>query len=197
MIGYIYVIKNDINDKLYVGQTINRLSRRFSIHCNPNNNSNGAITKAICKYGKRHCKILAVEIIEDDVRDNLLDKLNLLEKSYIQTFNSLAPNGYNLLVGGKNTSKPLWLKKKISQSLLGNPKLATWKGKKFSEEHKLRLAESNKMSKPVVCVETGQTFNSIAKAAKEFDIPRVSMSVALRTKGIYSGKVTIRYYLGD
>lgn len=197
MVGYIYLIVNDMNNRLYVGQTINTLNRRFSIHCNPNNGSNSIITKAICKYGKRHFKMTVLETIEDDIRDNLLDKLNLLEKSYIQSFNTIAPHGYNLLIGGKNTSKPAWLKKKISQSLLGNPKLATWKGKKFSEEHKQKLTMANKMSRPVICVENGHVFNSISKAAQYFGIPRVTIASALRVKGIYSKKVTLRYYLGD
>lgn len=33
MIGKIYKIVNDINDKVYVGQTIQKLSARFYKHC--------------------------------------------------------------------------------------------------------------------------------------------------------------------
>jgi predicted GIY-YIG superfamily endonuclease len=31
--GYIYVIENDVNDKIYVGKTTDALSNRFSKHC--------------------------------------------------------------------------------------------------------------------------------------------------------------------
>lgn len=31
--GYIYIIKNDINDKAYVGKTLNSLEKRFKEHC--------------------------------------------------------------------------------------------------------------------------------------------------------------------
>lgn len=46
----IYVIKNDINNKLYVGQSLNA-EERFTSHCKGDYN-NSLIDKAIQKYGK-------------------------------------------------------------------------------------------------------------------------------------------------
>ena len=46
----IYVIKNDINNKLYVGQSLNA-EERFTSHCKGDYN-NFLIDKAIQKYGK-------------------------------------------------------------------------------------------------------------------------------------------------
>ena len=90
----IYVIKNYINDKVYVGQAINP-HRRFIQHlCNGNRQlDNLPIHKAIHKYGKEN---FYYEILEYDIKD-YDDK----EKYWIKTLNSIAPNGYNILEGGE------------------------------------------------------------------------------------------------
>lgn len=61
--GYIYKIVNDINDKIYIGQTIKSLARRFYQHCymseykeNPTT-YNTQLSQAIRKYGKEHFSI--------------------------------------------------------------------------------------------------------------------------------------------
>lgn len=58
----IYVIKNDINNKLYVGQSLNA-EERFTLHCKGDYN-NSLIDKAIQKYGKKHfgLKLLKVKL---------------------------------------------------------------------------------------------------------------------------------------
>lgn len=86
----IYIIKNDINEKVYIGQSINP-KERFKSHCK-NSNDNSLITKAIFKYGKEH---FSYEILELDIKD-----YNEKEKFYITLFNSLSPNGYNVQLGG-------------------------------------------------------------------------------------------------
>lgn len=85
---YIYKISNDINDKIYIGQT-NNVKRRFTEHCQKNENS--IIHKAIVKYGKEHFKI---EIL------GYFENYNEKEEYYIKFFNSIIPNGYNVLPGG-------------------------------------------------------------------------------------------------
>lgn len=62
----IYVIKNDINDKLYIGQAIDA-AKRFDTHCKPSSaRDNTLIDKAIQKYGKEH---FWFEIIEHGISD--------------------------------------------------------------------------------------------------------------------------------
>lgn len=58
----IYVIKNDINNKLYVGQSLNA-EKRFMSHCKGDYN-NSLIDKAIQKYGKNifGLKLLKVKL---------------------------------------------------------------------------------------------------------------------------------------
>lgn len=191
MTGYIYLIRNKTNGKLYIGQTIGNVRQRWAMHSNPKNKN--LIARAIQKYGKRSFDFSIVETISDQNKDSLLDKLNMLEKSYIQSWNCLVPNGYNILIGGKNAAKSESVKLKISKSLKGNPALRSNLGKKFSEEHKERMSKSSRWSRPVICLENQKTYLSITHAAKELNIPRTSLSQSLRKTGIYKGSVTVKY----
>lgn len=87
---YIYIITNDINNKVYIGQS-NDPKYRFNQHCHPNND-NSLIDLAIQKYGKEH---FTMSILEGPIRN-----YNEREKYYILKYNSLRPNGYNILEGG-------------------------------------------------------------------------------------------------
>lgn len=86
----IYVIKNDINQKLYIGQSLNA-EERFKSHCKKNYD-NSLVDAAIQKYGKEYFR---VEILEKQI-----ENYNEKEKYWIKEMNSLAPNGYNILEGG-------------------------------------------------------------------------------------------------
>lgn len=90
----IYIIKNDINNKVYIGQAINTV-HRFKTHCKPSSLRDGLlIDKAIHKYGSKH---FYVEILESQI-----ENYNEREQYWIQFYNSLKPNGYNILPGGEN-----------------------------------------------------------------------------------------------
>lgn len=85
MIG-IYKIENLINHKIYVGQSIH-IERRWREHCRPSTRS--LISSAIKKYGKEN---FSFQILEECSRDELNEK----EDFYIQKFNCVVPNGYNI-----------------------------------------------------------------------------------------------------
>jgi len=87
---YIYIITNDINSKVYIGQS-NDPKHRFNQHCRPNSD-NSLIDLAIQKYGKEH---FTMSILEGPIKN-----YNEREKYYILKYNSLRPNGYNTLEGG-------------------------------------------------------------------------------------------------
>lgn len=90
----IYIIKNDINDKVYIGQSINA-EERFVQHCKPSSAKDGSlIAKAIQKYGKEH---FWIEILEKQI-----ENYNEREIYWIEFYNSLTPNGYNIQKGGEN-----------------------------------------------------------------------------------------------
>lgn len=84
----IYKIVNIINNKVYIGQSINSLNR-FKQHCE---NKNSLIGKAIQKYGKENFQLEILGRFED---------YNEKEKYYINFYRSLSPYGYNLAKGGE------------------------------------------------------------------------------------------------
>lgn len=98
MTGKIYKIVNDINDKVYVGQTIRTLAQRFQKHCSYSDDVNRtmAIKKAIHKYGRDHFKI---ELLEELIDCNQ-ELLNEREIYWIAYYNAYT-NGYNLTKGGQ------------------------------------------------------------------------------------------------
>lgn len=89
----VYIIKNDINDKVYIGQAKDAKSR-FQAHCKPSSahSENDLVAKDIQKYGREH---FSYEILESQVED-----YNEKEKYYIRQYNSLLPYGYNIMEGG-------------------------------------------------------------------------------------------------
>lgn len=104
--GVIYVITNNVNGKQYVGQAVSYSPngrewgshRRWSAHLK--NARNGKcecrlLESAICKYGEDAFKV-------EDILACSIQELNEYEKRYIQEYNTLVPNGYNLMTGGGN-----------------------------------------------------------------------------------------------
>lgn len=98
MIG-IYKFTNKINNKSYIGQSINieeRKKKHISASYYPQSNTyNTVFHQAIRKYGidSFDFKILTICKVEE---------LDSLEKYYIEKYNSIVPNGYNMTPGGEN-----------------------------------------------------------------------------------------------
>ena len=64
MLGLIYIITNLINNKVYIGQTIQTLEKRWQGHCRKSCSKNEAdmqIKRAIYKYGKENFTIKVIE----------------------------------------------------------------------------------------------------------------------------------------
>ncbi|RWZ87199.1 MAG: hypothetical protein EO766_11755 [Hydrotalea sp. AMD] len=113
--------------KSYIGQT-KHLSRRISGHKDPKSECT-ALRNAIQKYG---FESLTLEILANNLT---LDEANTLEQQLILEHNTLAPNGYNLHIGGINFIRSEELKQKLSEH---HPR----KGKHLSEEHKQNISKS-------------------------------------------------------
>jgi group I intron endonuclease len=92
------------------------------------------IGNAITKYGTDNFN----KTILENVPENQMDEL---EQEYIKKYNSLYPNGYNLLDGGNsNKHHHEKTKKKISEK--GKGRIAWNKGISLTEEHKKNLSKS-------------------------------------------------------
>lgn len=108
MIG-IYKIENLINGKVYIGQSINvekRLHEHFyKSNCKKDVSYKSALHSAIRKYGASN---FSTEILCSCDYSELDD----LEKFYIKKYNSISPNGYNILSGGQLVKAvPIFCKK--------------------------------------------------------------------------------------
>lgn len=94
--GYIYKITNIETGKCYIGETVQDYNRRWNKHINSLNYREGCplLKTAMKKHGieKFKFEILIVCFDEDLVK---------YEKEYIKRYNSIAPNGYNILTGGQ------------------------------------------------------------------------------------------------
>lgn len=90
----IYIIKNKINDKVYVGQALDS-AERFRNHCKPSSAKDGSLIDfAIQKYG--------VENFWFEILESQIENYNEREKYWIKYFNCQNPNGYNILAGGED-----------------------------------------------------------------------------------------------
>lgn len=91
----IYKIENLLTRKVYIGQSIH-IETRWQEHCRPSSDS--VIGRAIRKYGKEN---FSFEILKECKEEDL----NIMEEYYIQLYNSVVPNGYNIeekVKGGRN-----------------------------------------------------------------------------------------------
>lgn len=90
------MITNQINGKIYIGQTIQPLAQRLQRHFCLGESSAAemgmAIKRAVKKYGKENFKAVVLEECDRSVSDDR-------EKYYIQKYDSYN-NGYNCTKGG-------------------------------------------------------------------------------------------------
>lgn len=103
MFGIIYIITNSINDKVYIGQTIQTLKSRWQAHCRKGSleEQNMQIKRAIKKYGKENFSIKELERCS-------IAELDEKEIYYISLYDSYK-KGYNSTKGGKSGTKELKL----------------------------------------------------------------------------------------
>ena len=95
MMGYIYIIRNTINDHVYVGQTTRDIETRWKEHLRHiNQDKKQILGYAMTKYGKDNFFIEQLE----ECDDALLDEREQYWISHFDSFN----DGYNATLGGAN-----------------------------------------------------------------------------------------------
>lgn len=135
----IYKLTNQINGKVYIGQTRQSLRKRLNSHRYAASNFKGCpfLGSAIRKYG---WTAFTAEILAET---NSNAELNLLEIGFIETFRSMDCNfGYNLVCGGYGgpPSKEISDERSRKYTGTGNPRY----GKKVSEHTKRLMREGLK-----------------------------------------------------
>lgn len=145
----IYIIKNNINDKCYIGQHIlkSENNRQYM-------GKGLGIQEAYKQYGRQHFYKEILEIVEDNTAKRLI--VSEREKYWIKKLNTLEPNGYNRHPGGIGGSTKQSSQKSVETRKLNGynhtqqtkDKISkSHKGKTFSQEHKKHLSENHRLIK--------------------------------------------------
>lgn len=221
MIG-VYKIVNQVNNKVYIGQSLD-IEKRKEKHRNRTHNEH--LKNAIEKYGKENFKFEVLFIAdENEAKSKIRKLLNENETKFIKEYNALDNRfGYNINEGGRmgwkhteaskqkmrearakqvfteasykkgaekrkghlvsdETRKKIGLKSLgrkhsnetkeiIREKSIGNKNKI---GKKISDEAKQKIKEARAKqvikSKKVVCVNTGEVFNSVKEAGEKYVI---------------------------
>ena len=98
--GSIYLIRNTVNGKSYIGQTRQDAEKtRIRDHLTGNSKGSQLVKRAVKKYGR---DAFTYEILHDGIIPEFLDTL---ESEAIEKFNTVSPHGYNLTTGGEGGSR--------------------------------------------------------------------------------------------
>ena len=90
--GIIYIIECLNTKKLYIGKTIQGLKKRFNQHCNSESKCR-SLSAAIKEHGRANFTISV--LWEGNIKE-----LDVMEKQLIAKYNTIEPNGYNIMSGG-------------------------------------------------------------------------------------------------
>lgn len=126
---WIYKITNDINNKVYIGQSIKPVQERFKRHIQDaiSGRLNTHFAKAIRKYGKEHFHIEVIDIAltQEELTEKeyyWIEFYDSVNKGYNETHNKLKCGGNTYL--SKTEEEMGLIKEKIRQTKLGekNPR---------------------------------------------------------------------------
>jgi group I intron endonuclease len=177
MTGYIYKITNTKNQKVYIGQTIQKPCVRFAAHVkelNANKKKNGKFQNAWNKYGKDNFKFEVILECE-------ASRLDEYERFYIALFDSFV-NGYNATIGGKQCMEQRrhtdGTKAKLSEHLK-----RMWN----NQEYVHRLKNAHSLNRAVVCVNNGKVFKTSMEAAESIGTNDSNIIRACKKKGMRCG----------
>lgn len=121
----VYTITHRASGRLYVGQTVNMAKRRWSDHCaNKPSESPTFIKSTLAKYGRESFDFSVIDIADCQ------EQLDHKERFWIKHLNCLAPNGFNLDLGGKRGGKIMQatkekIRKSVKEAFKKDPTLIT------------------------------------------------------------------------
>ena len=196
----IYLHRNKINGKVYIGQTCQKPEKRWNYGHGYKNCPR--FYSAIVSYGWSNFEHI---ILEDNLTS---DEANEKEQYYIKKYNSRNPDlGYNLTEGGSSLSeywktpehrelqsqnKKLYFKEHPDKKIENNmhlkeiaQKSAKIRSEKMKENYAnqgglFHLNESRK--KRIKCIETDEIFASLSEASRKYNISVGNISSVIHGK---------------
>lgn len=168
MNGFIYIIKNTVNSKVYIGQTRTSVDQRWKEHLRHAQYGDQVINRAMKKYGVDKFYIETLEICDVSILDER-------EIYYIDLYDSTDKSkGYNVSIGG-NT--PRFKRKALSISDL----IDLYVNKEFTLEE---IASKFEVSRYIISTELRNAGITIrdrhASASRYNKIPKETLETALK-----------------
>ena len=164
MNGFIYIIRNTVNSKVYIGQTRTSVTQRWKEHLRHAKYGDQIINRAMRKYGVDKFYIETLEICDISI-------LDYRETYYIELYDSTDKSkGYNVSIGG---STPKFKRKALSISDLVN----LYINEQFTLE---QIASKYEVSKYIITTElrnAGITIRNRHDSASRFN--KISKEVLL------------------
>lgn len=215
----IYCIENKINQKKYIGQSI-EIYQRWKRHIRELNKGvhiNKHLQDSWNKYGSKN---FSFYILEECTKS----ELNTLERFYIKNLESNNyKKGYNCNTGGgagciisEETRRKIGetskgrifseeVKRKMSENRRGKDN--GFYGKHHTEEAKEKMRKNHKdisgennprfNPEPVICTDTGQIFSSAFAASKELNLRSSNIRKCCEGKLKTTGKLHFKFYMED
>ena len=138
--GNIYKFENKLNGKIYIGQS-RCIERRYADHvyCKT---PMYELDRAIKKYGIENFNYDILETFNTSNLDEVNKWMDEREEYYIKFYNSLNPNGYNLLSNRHHPEFSEITRKRISEACAGEKN--GFYSKQHSEETRKKMSVSAK-----------------------------------------------------
>lgn len=132
MVGFIYKYENRVNHKVYIGQTVDLVSRQYSHKCKAQTVKN-KFYNAVRKYGWDNFNFSVIAQVEAETLEEVTKLLDCMEEKYIEEYDSFK-NGYNSTTGGHACRG-----KEMPESFIEK-----CRNRKYSEETRRKMSESHK-----------------------------------------------------
>lgn len=154
--GFIYIIRNTVNSKVYIGQTKVHVDTRWKEHLRHAQYGDQVINKAMKKYGVDKFYIETLEICNVDIIDER-------EIYYIDLYDSTDKSkGYNVSIGG-NT--PRFKRKVLNIAEL----VDLYVNKQFTLK---QIADKYEVTRYIICTElknAGVTIRKRSESSSKFN----------------------------
>ena len=180
----VYMHKNKINNKIYVGITCQKTKYRWG--AGSGYRQQPKFYRAICKYGWDNFEHIIL------FKNLTFEEAKQKETEMIKKYNSFSKkDGYNVTKGGDGSNGVPCSEEKKRKISKAN------KGHKFTDEARKRISESLKGNIPynckkVLCVETGIIYDSMHIAERETGAKYKNISKVC--KGEYGRKTAGGYH---
>lgn len=211
--GYIYIIKNEVNNKYYIGQTTVGFNKRYK-----NSNNNISDIEKVYRYHKisDHPNLFLMRSIEKygfnafkvnkcfDVAFSK-EELNIKEKTYIQLFNSFK-NGYNFTEGGENGKRNVSFYKRLNKCIWNESfcvfnnvvyfsKSEAYKINKNNNEFHINLCKKCPLTRVVVDMNNLQIYYLNEELSNKYDMDYEEFKKMCKRNNNKKYNLKIAYYL--